>query len=426
LLSSIFDAKSVVLIGSSKIRERVGMCCPELFNSIRHNMEKFYAGQLYVIDIERPEMSQVEAELAVVVLPPLDALYYLKSLENLKAAILITGGYNQEQKYQLLNLGIRVLGPNTIFGVINTVNGLNTSFEPDLMPKKGTIAIISQSGGVGAALIDYACYHSVGISKIAFTGKKFDVTDVDIIGYLSNDNDTKVILLYIEGVRDGKKFIDVIKKCKKPVVVLKGGLTEESGKRAMSHTASVSGTKEVFDAAFKKAGAIRVQSIEQLFDAAVCLECQPRLKGKRVAIVSNVGGPSIIAADWVIKVGLELSHLQGKTKKIIESKYPGVDLLNPIDLIADARAERYKHVLDLTLKDPNVDGLILITQLKSTFLQPKDVKQIIPVVRKSKKPVIICAPGGFDFEKISDVVRDCGIPVFDLPSKAVKAMRALL
>ncbi|MCK4482352.1 CoA-binding protein, partial [Candidatus Bathyarchaeota archaeon] len=378
---AIFEPQRVVLIGSSKIRERVGMASPQLFKSVVYNMKEFFRGTTYVLDIEQkagynrlgklPEIP----ELAVILLPPERSVKQAEKCakSGVKALVMITGGYKNQQRQKLLKLkeeySIRILGPNTIMGVINTSNGLNTTFERNVMPKKGSIAVISQSGGVGACLLDWACFYSVGVSKFAFVGDKIDVDDVDLLRYFGNDRKTKVICLYMEGIKKGREFIEEARKIvkKKPILALKGGVTQESAKRARSHTASIAGSDIIFDAAFKKAGIIRVENIEELINAAIAFSKQPPMHGDNVVIVSNVGGPAILAADAVARNNLKLATLSEKTKKKIESLYPGVDATNPIDLIADARAERYTKVLELVLGERNVDGVLVINMLKSCF-----------------------------------------------------------
>jgi len=345
---------------------------------------------------------------------------------------MITGGFKDEQRQQLLKIkeehNVRILGPNTIMGVINTANGLNTTFERNVMPRKGSIAVISQSGGVGACVLDWACSYNVGISKFAFVGDKIDIDDVDLLRYYGNDRKTKVICLYMEGVKEGRKFIEEACKIvkKKPILALKGGITQQSAKRAKSHTASIAGSDEIFDAAFKKAGIIRVEDIEELMNAAIAFSKQPPMRGDNVAIVSNVGGPAILAADAVAKNNLKLANLSEKTKKKIEKLYPGVDATNPIDMIADARAERYSKVLELVLADKNVDGVLVINMLKSCFFEPKDAKVIKDVAAKyPNKPVVDVPAGGEDFTLVYNVLGKTSVPVYNLPEKAVKALKFL-
>ena len=435
----IFEPSSVILIGSSKIREKVGLSSPQLFKSVIHNMKKFFRGEIYIRDVDMEREQNIEAlpkvpELAVFMLPPEKSIAEAEKCAKIgvKAFIMITGGYKNEQRLELLKLkekyGIRILGPNTVMGVINTANGLNTTFEKDLMPKMGSIAVISQSGGVGACLLDWACHYRVGISKFVFTGDKIDVDDIELLRYLAKDKATRVICLYMEGIKNGKEFIKEARKIvsEKPILALKGGITQESAYRAKSHTASMAGSDEIFSAAFKKAGIIRVEDPEELMNAAIALSKQPPMFGDNIAIVSNVGGPAILAADAVARNELELARLSHETKRKIESLYPGIDATNPIDIIADARADRYKKVLNLVLADENVDGVLVINMLKSCFFEPEDAEVIPGVAFKyPNKPVIDVAAGGEDFKLVYGVIGESNIPVYNLPEKGVKALKIL-
>ncbi|MGB9756290.1 MAG: acetate--CoA ligase family protein [Candidatus Bathyarchaeales archaeon] len=437
-MKAIFEPKNVVLIGSSTLREKVGMVSPQLFKSVIYNMKKFFRGKTHIIDVDtshkRLKQLPETPELAVVMLPSKQSIFMAEECGEMgvKALIIIPGGYKNAQREKLLKIrekyGIRILGPNTIMGVINTANGLNTTFERGTMPKKGNIAVISQSGGVGACILDWACFYNIGISKFAFMGDKIDVDDVDLLQYFGKDKQTKVICLYMEGVKNGKAFMETARKIvkEKPILALKGGITEESAHRAKSHTASMAGKDEIFDAALKKAGVIRVENVEELMDAAIALSKQPPMRGDNVAIVSNVGGPAILAGDAVARNNLKLAALTEETKREIESSYPGVDATNPIDMIADARADRYEKVLELVLSDKNVDGVLIINMLKSCFFEPEDAK-IIPKVAKKypNKPVVDVPAGGEDFALVFKVLGNSNIPLYNLPEKAVKALKVL-
>jgi len=439
-VKSLFEPGSVLLVGSSKIRKKVGMTSPWLFESVIHNMNKFFEGKTFVLDVERKESyDQVRdmpktPDLAVIMLPPKASIQQSERCAKIgvKALVMITGGYKNRHRQQLMSLrrqyGTRILGPNTILGVINTINGLNTTFERDLMPKKGDISVVSQSGGVGALLLDLACFYDIGISKFAFMGEKIDINDVDLLRYFNEDQETKVICLYMEGIEKGREFVEAAREVvkQKPILALKGGVTKEAARRAKSHTASIAGSDIVFDAAFKKSGIIRVGDAEELLNAAIAFAKQPPLGGDNVAIVSNVGGPAILAADAVVKNGLKLAPLSEKTRSKIESRYPGVEAINPIDLIADARAERYSFVLDLVLSDPNVDGVLVINMLKSCFFEPEDAVAIAEIAKKhSGKPVVDVPAGGEDFTMVYRMLRNTSIPVYNLPEKAVKALKTL-
>lgn len=439
-VKTLFEPETVLLLGSSRIKEKVGLTSPWLFRNVIHNMKKFFNGKVLVFDIDGKlgvnnleELSE-PPELAVTMLPPKHSIFYVEKCAafGVEAFIMITGGFKNDQRQQLLKVrddyGVRILGPNTVLGVINTANGLNTTFERDVMPKKGNVAVISQSGGVGACLLDWACFYNIGVSKFVFMGDKVDVDDVDVLRYLAEDEETKVICLYMEGVKDGRKFMEESGKIvkKKPIIALKGGITQESAHRAKSHTASMAGSDEVFEAAFKKAGVIRVGDVEELMNAALALSKQPPLFGDNIAIVSNVGGPAILATDAVARCNLKLAKLSEKTVSEIEKAYPGVDATNPIDLIADARADRFQKVLDLVLADENVDGVLVINMLKSCFFEPEDAKVIPEVAAKHpNKPLVDVPAGGEDFELVYKVIGNSNIPLYNLPEKGVKALKAL-
>jgi len=436
----LFEPHSVVLIGSSKIREKVGMTSPWLFENVIHNTKKFFGGKTFVLDIEGEKGYKAledlpeTPDLGVIMLPPTASIEQSERCAKMgvKALVMITGGYKDRQRQQLTRLrkeyDIRILGPNTILGIINTANGLNTTFERDVMPKKGNISIISQSGGVGAVLLDLACFYDIGVSKFVFMGEKIDINDVDLLQYFNEDPETKAICLYMEGIEKGREFVEAAREVvkRKPILALKGGATKEAARRAKSHTASIAGSDIVFDAAFKKAGIIRVGDAEELLNAAIALAKQPPLAGDNIAVVSNVGGPAILAADALVKNGLQLAPLSEKTRRKIEGRYPGVEAINPIDLIADARAERYSFVLDLVLSDPNIDGVLVINMLKSCFFEPEDASAIVEIAKKhSDKPVVDVPAGGEDFTLIYKVLRDTSIPVYNLPEKAAKALKTL-
>jgi len=439
-VKALFEPKSVVLIGSSKIREKIGITSPQMFESVIYNMTKHFKGETHIVDLEGKKGAKTVSklphtpDLGVVMLPPSASIKQVHNgaKKGIKAFVLLTGGFKNPQRKQLADLkrehGIRILGPNTIMGVINTSNGLNTTFERDLMPQRGTISVISQSGGVGACLLDWASSYGIGVNKFAFMGDKIDIDDIDLLQYFDKDSKTQVICLYIEGIEKGTEFIktaqEVVKK--KPILVLKGGKTREAARRALSHTASIAGSDVVFDAAFKKAGIIRVEDIEELLNAAIALAKQPPLKGDNIAIVSNVGGPAILAADAIANVGLKLATLSEKTRTRIESRYPGIEAANPIDLIADARRERYTFILDKVLSDPNVDGALVINMLKSSFFEPEDALAVAETSNKHpEKPVVDVPAGGEDFSLVQKVLRETNIPVYNLPEKAAKALKAL-
>ncbi|WXG42543.1 MAG: CoA-binding protein [Promethearchaeati archaeon SRVP18_Atabeyarchaeia-1] len=415
------------------------MMNPRIFDSIYHNLTKFFKGKVAKCDVGTDVRTlksiHLDADLVVVVL---SAALANEALEisgesGVKNAIVIPGGFKDTERRKLVDIArakrMRVLGPNAIMGVINTRNGLNTTFEMDMMPKLGGLSIISQSGGVGAALIDWAIYYGVGISKFIWLGDKADINETDLLNYLSYDNDTRVILMYLESVKDGRTFLKTVRQVteRKPIVILKGGVSEEAKARALSHTAAISaGSDTIFRVGAKQNGAIMVDSMEQLFIAGEVLEKQPPMNGDKVVIVSNVGGPAVLMADASQQYGLRLAKLSEEVAKKIEAKYPGVEALNPLDIIADARGDRYKDILESVLAEEEVNGALVINMLKSCLTLPDDVR-ILPELAKRypDKPIIDCIPGGEDYKKIRDILSNTNVPVFNTPDKAVFALKVL-
>ncbi len=435
-IARIFSPESVVLVGSSKIRRKGRMASPELFRDIRYNMETYFSGEFTVFDIEENDLdnlSRIQADTAIIALPSEESLEAVSHL-NVSAIIQIDGAFSTEMRKEYLEKihrkHVRMLGPTTIMGVISPEIGFNTSFERDLMPTSGHIAVLSQSGGVGAILLDWAKYHGIGISRFAFMGEKLDVGDAELLTFLDSDPDTKVICIYMEGVKDGREFVELVKGIHKPILVLKGGTSEASKKRAASHTASMAGSDEVFNAAFHDAGVLRVNSIDELFNGARGLISQPPMKGTRVAVVSNVGGPAILAADALEKEGLQLANLTLETRSSLSTAFPEIfptadDVINPIDTIADAKADRFESIIEDILKDPEVDGVMVINMLKSTFFDPEGASIIAKVVSDSQKPVVDVPAGGEDYFKVRDVLKGTDLPAYDLPEKAAKVLRLL-
>jgi acyl-CoA synthetase (NDP forming) len=438
-LARLFEPKAVALIGSSKLTEAVGMMNPRIYDSIYYNLTKFFDGEVMKCDIgtdiRNLNSTQLKADLAIIVL---SAAWANTALEfcgknGVRAAIVVPGGFKDVERSRLIEIAsrnrIRVLGPNAIMGVINTENGLNTTFERDLMPKRGGLSVLSQSGGVGAALVDWATYYGEGISKFIWLGDKADISESDLLDYLSEDRDCKVILMYLESVKDGGRFLKTVRKTtrKKPVVILKGGVSEEAKARALSHTAAISvGSDKIFRAAAKQSGIVIVDSMEELFIAGEVLEKQPPMRGKRLFIVSNVGGPAVLTADATHRFGFRLAKLSEEAAKRIEIKYPGIEAINPLDIIADARADRYKDILESVLPEDEVDGVLVINMLKSCLTVPEDAKVIVQVAKEYPgKPIVDCVPGGEDYDKVRGTLSGTSIPVFNAPEKAVFALKVL-
>jgi acetyltransferase len=421
-IKALFEPRGVMIVGASGTKAGAA---PALFRSAVDNMSHTYKGKTYIIDFSGKmegafkDVKKVrgKADLAVLALSQDLMLKNIKKIADAGVmAMVVSPSYKQEQQGELLEVkkqGVRILGPNSTMGVVNTRTGLNTSLAREMMPKQGGVAIISQSNSVGAAVLDLARLHGVGISKFVSLGDKIDVDEAELINYLSNDNDTRVICIGMGDVRDGRKFANALRAAteKKPVVILRAGIARLEDK--------------IYDAAFKQARAIRVRDVEEMLDVANALAKQPPIVGDKIAIISNAHGPAVLAMDAVHREGLTLAKLDEKTVKGISQKYPDIIAANPIELSMEAKAKQYEFVLKNVLADPNVDGVMVINMLKSSLLDVDDIRTIAEVLKKFKKPVVDVAMGGESYALVHDVLKDTNVPAYDSPERASRALKAL-
>ena len=427
-VKAIFEPKSVVLVGASDgIRE--GIVSPAFFHSLVHNMHRFFKGKTHVVDLSGKlegaikNLNQVPKgrDLAVVLLPSKLVMKNWRNLLNLaiKAIILVPGGFDQQQRKELARgvakRKVCILGPNATAGVINTSKGLCATLERGFMPSRGGIAVISEDGAVGMAILDWARFYGVGVGKFASTGDGVDVTEADLLEFLTRDKETKVICIYLESVRDGRRFIRLIREAvkKKPVVVMKGGTARDE-------------RDKIFAAYLKQVGAIRVGIVEELLGVADALAKQPPMQGDRVAVVTNASGAATLVVDALSRKGFGLAELSDKVTKKITGKYPDINIADWVDLGIGAKADRYKFVLEQVLSDHGVDGVVVMNELKLSFLEPEDVQAIAEVAEKSKdKPVVSVTVAGGACVLVREAVKGKNVPVYDSPGKAVQALDAL-
>lgn len=361
-LSVLLNPKSVLLIGASRKEGSVG------YVTLKNMILSGYKGTIYIVNPNAESIlgnrcyKKIEdvpdvPELAVILVPSLYVPEVLKgcSDKGIKASIIISAGFKEagpegeklEKEIEKISKerGIRILGPNCI-GVINTDPEVRftTNFASD-MPKEGEISFISQSGAICVAVLDFAKSRGIGFSKVISMGNKVDIDEVELLEYLGNDDKTKVILMYIEELKNGRKFIEVAKRVskKKPILALKAGMSPEGARAVSSHTGSLAGEPLVYRTVFKQAGVIEVSSPLELFEYASLFASQPYPKGNRVGIVTNAGGPGIVATDALIENGLKVNELSEETKnKIKPFVSPHASLKNPVDLLAEADAEKFE------------------------------------------------------------------------------------
>ena len=429
-----FDAliapHSVAVIGSSLLTG--GMATPEAFLRVIDNLTRYQGGPLHVVDLERPPANLPPTDLGVVLLPPPQALEWAgRAIRecDCRALVLLNGGFTTLQRIQLRKLvaehGVALLGPNSILGLMDTSSGLDTSFEAGFFPEPGKVALVCQSGGVGAMLMDLARGRGLGLSKVFFPGDKVGLGDADIMAHLADDNATGAIALYVEGLADGDRFRRVVARMTrdKPLVALKGGASEAAAARAKSHTASLAGNARLFAAAIRSAGGLMVATPEDLLAVADGLSRLPRLTGANLALISNVGGPAIILADALSAAGFHLPRLAGEAWVRVREAFPMVETINPVDLIADADGRRYAAAIGAAIDDPHVHVVVVVTQLRSTYLKLEQLDEMIALVPEDcPKPIVAICPGSPRWREVAERLP---WPTYASPAQAVTVLSKL-
>ncbi len=442
-LEKLFTPQSIAVIGASHKKGKIGH--DVLFNLIRCG----YKGKIYPINPKSQKIMGLRAypsvldikdgiDLAVFAIPAPAVLPVLNECgkKGIKAAIVITAGFKEtgpegkkietELSELAKNFGIRVLGPNCL-GFISTAVSLNASFAA-VAPLPGDIAFFSQSGALCASILDWAVKEKIGFSKFISLGNKADISETTLLAALGDDPDTKVILGYIEDVKDGKEFMRVAREVtsKKPVVICKAGGTKAGARAASSHTGSLAGSEIAFDAAFAQTGIIRASTIEDLFQFAVAFSYQKLPKGDSLAIITNAGGPGIIAVDAVERSQFgKVAQLSKETTDYLRSSLPrGAALNNPVDVMGDADDIRYKTAINSVLKDSNVDGLIVILTPQSNSKIKETASCLAEMPRQ--KPVFTSFIGGKLVEKGLKVLNENKIPNYLFPERAVSAFDVMV
>lgn len=448
-LHELFYPTSIAVIGASRRSESVG---GSLFLNLLMNS---YQGILYPVNPKAAHVSGVRCypsirevpgsvDLAVVIVP---SVFVPKTLEDcgkrgIRHAIVISAGFKEvdqegerletQVKQILRRYKMRLIGPNCL-GVINTdpASSMNATFGRT-MPKGGNIAFISQSGALCTAVLDYAKGEDIGFSKFISMGNKADINENDLLLLLKEDPQTKVILLYLEDLADGRRFREIAREITgeaelpKPILAIKSGRTPQGAKAASSHTGSLMGSDEVYDAVFAQCGVLRVDTIAELFEYARAFSRQPLPSGKRVAIVTNAGGPGIVATDACVRYGLEMAPLSQKTVQRLKGALPPTaNLSNPVDLIGDARHDRYEAALQAILRDPSVDGVMVILTPQAMT----DIEEIAHAIGKrshgSRKPVLGCFMGVVDVSKGVKILESYGVPQYKYPEAAARTLAAM-
>ena len=446
-LNTFFYPKSIAVVGASNNPRKFGY---ELMKNI---IEGGYKGKIIPVNIKEEEVMgfkavknigevQEQIDLVIIAIPAnfIPQVVQESAEKGIKNVIIVSGGFSEvgeegkKLEQEVVKIakenGIRIIGPNCV-GIQNTEVSLNASFVMRALP--GSIGVITQSGALGASQIYMATSEDIGFSKFINLGNACDVSIPEAIKYLADDSQTKVIALYIEGVTEGKSFMEALKyaTAKKPVVVVKAGKTEAGMRAVLSHTGSLAGKDAIFDAVFKQTGAIRVETLQQLFNVARLIVEQPPPQGKRVAIITNAGGAGVLSADQCANHGLVLPELTEETKNALRSFLPPIaSVLNPVDIIASANIEVYKKTVEIVIKDPNVDCL-LVACVVPTFLGMKPDEHARGVVEalkqvKERKTVVACWMAGEVAEPGKKILSENHIPVYSCPREAAHALASYI
>ncbi|MCF8109392.1 MAG: acetate--CoA ligase family protein [Desulfohalobiaceae bacterium] len=457
-LDAIFSPSSVAVVGASTTPGKVGH---DIFKNI---LRGGFSGVLYPVNPGARSVLSVKAypgledipdevDLVIVILPP---RYSLQAVEQaarkgVKGIVIVSAGFREvggeglEIENRIVKIcarsGIRLIGPNCL-GVINPVSNirLNASFSTR-MPSAGNISFISQSGALCTSVLDVAADRDFGFSKFISIGNKADVDELDLLQYLHQDPDTDVIMMYIEELRRGPEFITAVKDItagykRTPILAIKSGRTLAGAAAASSHTGSLAGSEAVYDAIFEQSGIIRVESINDLFDYAGVFTYKQESKlgkisrklpaGNRVAIVTNAGGPGIVATDMTVSSGLQLARFHEETKETLASHLPvTANLNNPVDIIGDAAQERYENALRAVVRDEGVDGALVILTPQSMTNALATAEAVVKVARDTPKPVLCCFMGVVDVSQGVKYLQKHGYPVFRFPENAARAFGVL-
>ncbi|MCM8804402.1 MAG: acetate--CoA ligase family protein [Candidatus Omnitrophica bacterium] len=443
MLNYFFNPESVCLIGASTNPEKLG------FKILKNIIDGGYKGKIFPVNPKAEQILNLKCyknvseipyfiELAIVAIPSDFVCEVVEELGKkcVKGVIIISAGFKEtgeegkkkEEKLKeiIKKYNMRVIGPNCL-GVIDTKNKLNASFAFE-MPQSGKISFITQSGALGTAILDWSMKENVGFSKFVSFGNKVDVSEIDLIEELENDPDTNVILLYLESITDGRKFIDLTKRViqKKPIILIKSGKTESGSKSAISHTGSLSGSDIAFNAAIKKSGIIRANTVEELFDYALIFSYQPVLKGNRICVITNAGGPSVMTVDMIEEKGLNLAKFSLQTIENLKSFLPPAsNINNPIDVLGDAKADRYEKVIEEVIFDDNVDGIIVILTPQITTQIRETAEIIARISKKCEKSVVACFMGGKRVEEGINILKQNKIPNYFSPERCVISLKAM-
>ena len=443
MLEALRNPRGIAIIGASREEGKLGHAV------LRSLIESGYRGRIYPVN---PNADYIlghkaypsvldcpgEVDLAVILIPARLVAAALEECgrKGTKAAVVISAGFREvgaeglRLEQQLLEIarqyGIRLVGPNCL-GYLDTLVPFNVSFAP-MMPRRGAIAFMSQSGAIASSILDMAEKRGLGLSRFVSLGNKADLNETDFLLDWADDGETHVIMAYLEDVKDGQRFLQAARRVTrvKPVVTIKSGSTSAGTKAVSSHTGALAGSEAAYNAAFRQAGIVRARTIEDLFDFTEAFVRQPLVQGDRVVVITNAGGPGVMAADAVEHMGLRLANLKGETMEKLRASLPAAaSVLNPVDVLGDALADRYGMALECCLQDENVDAVVVVLTPQLVTQVVETAQVVAEKARGARVPVFACWIGGELTQPGEAVLTAGGVPTYPEPERAIRAIRAM-
>ena len=443
LLNEFFRPSSIAIIGASESPGKVGTVVLE------NIIDSGYHGKIYAVNPSHKEVQGLGCypsvsdlpetpELAIIIVPARQVQHVLEECaqRGIKGAVIITAGFKEagqegyRREKELASIvkrnGIRVLGPNCL-GVADTYTPFNATFATQA-PMRGKVAFMSQSGALGTAVLGWSEENRLGFSDFISLGNKMDLNESDFLEALEKDEHTAVIAAYLEGVSDGDRFLEVTRRVSrsKPVIIFKAGVTQAGARAVSSHTGTLAGSESAYIAAFRKCGALRADTVEDLFMIARGFASQRAPKGGKVAVVTNAGGPGIITSDALERGGLKLAQFKDETAQELRNILPeAASVYNPVDVLGDAGPERYKIAIQTVIKDPGVDALLVILTPQAMTKAEEVAAAVVDSTRDIRMTILAIFMGGPEVSKAEEVLFEAGIPSFQFPEKAVNTLRCM-
>ncbi|MBS3983899.1 MAG: acetate--CoA ligase family protein [Dethiobacter sp.] len=444
-LQTLFQPASIAVIGASKNETKIG------YAIMRNIKNSGYTGQVYPVNPREKEILGYSSypslqalgkavDVAVISVPADSSLNVARECgaAGVKFLVVVSSGFKEigevglRREKELLKIcadhQMRLVGPNVV-GIVDTSTPLNASFAP-AFPRKGKIAFISQSGAMLLSIFDWSRSVGLGFSRFISMGNKADLNEVDFIWSAAEDPNTKVILCYIEDVADGKRFLAVVQAASKlkPIIILKSGTSTAGARAAASHTGALAGSNLAYETAFRQSGVIRAETMSELFDLAISFVNQPIPVGDQVSIVTNSGGPGIMATDSVERNNLRMTRFQKETiAKLRKSLPPEANIYNPVDVLGDARTKRYSVALEAVLADENTDTALVLLSPAAVTEPAETAEAIVELQRRfPEKPVFAAYMGGEGLSEGCRILTAAGIPCFTFPEPALKAISGMV